>query len=121
LSPKIILTQLKAGRAVPVDDMARVLNKMGYPVIVTKDVGKAIERAQALADRQDLICAAGSLYLAGEVKQIFPQTISCDKRPDTISISKDNDPGMRRAGSANKVSQRKRRGMKLDKKRTYSS
>ena len=121
LSPKIILTQLKAGRAVAVDDMARVLNKMGYPVIVTKNVGKAIERAQALADRKDLICAAGSLYLAGEVKQIFPQTISCDKRPDTISISKDNDPGMRRAGSASKVSQRKRRGMKLDKKRTYSS
>ena len=83
LSPKIILTQLKVGRAVPVDDMARVLNKMGYPVIVTENVGKAIERAQALADRQDLICAAGSLYLAGEVKQIFPQTISCDKKPET--------------------------------------
>ena len=85
LSPKIILTQLKAGRAVPVDDMAKVLNKMGYPVIVTKNVGKAIERAQALADPKDLICAAGSLYLAGEVKQIFPQTVSCDKRPETVS------------------------------------
>ena len=83
LSPKIILTQLKAGRAVSVDDMARVLNEMGYPVIVTKNVGKAIERAQALADKRDLICAVGSLYLAGEVKQIFPQTISCDKRPET--------------------------------------
>jgi len=80
LSPKIILTQLKVGRAVPVDDMARVLNEMGYPVIVTKNVGKAIERAQALADRKDLICAAGSLYLAGEVKQIFPQNVSYDKR-----------------------------------------
>jgi len=83
LSPRIILTQLKTRRAVPVDDMARVLNKMEYPVIVTENVGKAIERAQALADRQDLICAAGSLYLAGEVKQIFPRTISCDKRPKT--------------------------------------
>ena len=60
--------------------MARVLNEMGYPVIVTKNVGKAIERAQALADRKDLICAAGSLYLAGEVKQIFPQNVSYDKR-----------------------------------------
>jgi len=85
LCPKIILTQLKAGRAVPVNDMARVLNEMGYPVIVTENVGKAIERAQALADRQDLICATGSLYLAGEVKQIFPQTISCDKKPEAGS------------------------------------
>ena len=83
LSPKIIITQLRAGRAVPVDEMVKVLNKRGYPVIVTENVGKAIERAQAIACRQDLICAAGSLYLAGEVKQIFPQTISCDKRPET--------------------------------------
>jgi dihydrofolate synthase/folylpolyglutamate synthase len=83
LSPKIIITQLKAGRAVSVDNMKRVLNKREYPVIVTENVGKAIERAQAIACRQDLICATGSLYLAGEVKQIFPQTISCDKRPET--------------------------------------
>ena len=79
LCSKIILTQLKAGRAVPVDNMACVFRKMGYSVIVTENVGKAIERAQAIAKRQDLICAAGSLYLAGEVKQIFPQTISYDK------------------------------------------
>jgi len=80
LSPKIILTQLKAGRAVPVEDMERVLNKRGYPAIVTENVAKAIELAQAIADRQDLICAAGSLYLAGEVKQIFAQNVSCDMR-----------------------------------------
>jgi dihydrofolate synthase / folylpolyglutamate synthase len=80
LRPKIILTQLKAGRAVPVDDMAKVLNKVGYPAIVTENVEKAIERSQALAGGQDLICATGSLYLAGEVKQSFPQTISCDKK-----------------------------------------
>jgi dihydrofolate synthase / folylpolyglutamate synthase len=81
LCPKIILTQLKSPRAVSVQDLAKVLDKMGYPVIVTENVGKAVERAQTLAGRQDLICAAGSLYLAGEVKQTFPQIISCDKRP----------------------------------------
>ncbi len=80
LSSKIIVTQLKTGRAVPVVDMTYELTKMGYPVIVTENTGKAIERALAIANRKDLICAAGSLYLAGEVKQIFPQTISCDKR-----------------------------------------
>ena len=85
LSPKIILTQLKAGRAVSAGDMERVLNKRGYPAIVTENVGRAIERAQAIACRQDLICATGSLYLAGEVKQIFPQTVSCDMRPKTRS------------------------------------
>ena len=81
LSPQIIITQLKAPRAVPVADLERVLSKSGYPVIVTENVAKAIERAKAIAGRQDVICAAGSLYLAGEVKQIFPQTVSCVKRP----------------------------------------
>jgi dihydrofolate synthase / folylpolyglutamate synthase len=80
LCPKIILTQLKSPRAVSVPDMANFLGKRGYPVIVTESVGKAIERAKAIACRQDLICAAGSLYLAGEVKQTFHQIISCDKR-----------------------------------------
>ena len=79
LSPKIIITQLKSPRAVLVADLERVLSKRGYPVIVTENVGNAIERALAIASRNDLICAAGSLYLAGEVKQIFPQTVSCDK------------------------------------------
>jgi len=80
LSPKLITAQLKAPRAVPVTDMERVLSKRGYPVIVTENVTLAIARAMAIAGRQDLICAAGSLYLAGEVKQIFPQTVSCVKR-----------------------------------------
>jgi dihydrofolate synthase/folylpolyglutamate synthase len=80
LSPKIIITQLKAPRAVTVEDLERVLNKSGYPVIVTENVAQAIAQALAIAGRQDVICAAGSLYLAGEVKQIFPQTVSCAKR-----------------------------------------
>jgi len=80
LSPKIIITQLKAQRAVPVADLERVLNKRGYPVIVTENVAKAIARAREIANERDLICAAGSLYLAGEVKQIFPKSVSCVKK-----------------------------------------
>ena len=51
---------------------------MGYPAIVTENVGQAIERAQALAQKQDLICATGSFYLAGEIKQAFPKLVLCD-------------------------------------------
>ena len=79
LSPKIIITQLKSPRAVQVRDMEKVLKKSGCPVISTENVAKAIERALAMAGSHDVICVAGSLYLAGEVKQIFPQTLSCDK------------------------------------------
>jgi len=71
LAPIIILTQLKTKRTVSVSDIMETVKKMGYPAIVTKKVNQAIERAQALAKKQDLICATGSFYLAGEVKQVF--------------------------------------------------
>jgi dihydrofolate synthase/folylpolyglutamate synthase len=78
LAPIIILTQLKTKRAVPVNDMMETLKKMGYPAIVTENVGQAIKRVQAMAKKQDLICATGSFYLAGEVKQAFPKLVLCD-------------------------------------------
>jgi dihydrofolate synthase/folylpolyglutamate synthase len=78
LAPIIILTQLKTKRAVPVNDMMETVKKMGYPAIATENVGQAIKRAQALAKKQDMICAAGSFYLAGEVKQTFPKLVLYD-------------------------------------------
>ena len=78
LASIIILTQLKTKRAVPVNDIMETVKKMGYPAIVTENVGQAIERAQAMAKKQDLICATGSFYLAGEVKQAFPKLALCD-------------------------------------------
>jgi dihydrofolate synthase/folylpolyglutamate synthase len=78
LASIIILTQLKTKRAVPVNDIMETVKKMGYPAIVTDNVKQAIERAQALAKKQDLICATGSFYLAGEIKQAFPKLVLCD-------------------------------------------
>ena len=65
-------------RALPVNDIMETVKKMGYTAIVTKNVGQAIEQAQAMAKKQDLICATGSFYLAGEVKQAFPKLALCD-------------------------------------------
>jgi len=78
LAPIIILTQLKTKRAALVNDIMETVKKMGYSAIVTNNVNQAIERAQALAKKQDLICATGSFYLAGEVKQAFPKHVLCD-------------------------------------------
>lgn len=79
LANKIILTKLKTTRAELTDNILKILEKIGYKAIVTQNVGQAIQKAQALAEKKDLICATGSLYLAGEVKQKFPKTVSCDK------------------------------------------
>jgi dihydrofolate synthase/folylpolyglutamate synthase len=71
LASVIILTQLKTKRAVPVNDIMEIVKKMGYPAIVTKNVNRAIEQAQTMAKKHDLICATGSFYLVGEIKQAF--------------------------------------------------
>jgi dihydrofolate synthase / folylpolyglutamate synthase len=71
LAQIIILTQLKTERAVPVNVINETVLKMGRTSLVTENVSQAIEGALALAGKQDLICATGSFYLAGEVKQAF--------------------------------------------------
>ena len=79
LANKIILTKLRTTRAELPGNMMKILGKIGYKAIVTQNIGQAIRKAQALAEKNDLICATGSFYLAGEVKQKFPKIVSCDK------------------------------------------
>ena len=81
LTQKIILTQLQSERAVPVANLNEYVKKMGYKAIITKNVAEAIRRAFDLAGKNDMICAAGSLYLAGELKQAFLKLPSYDKKP----------------------------------------
>jgi dihydrofolate synthase / folylpolyglutamate synthase len=71
LASIIIVTQIKTARAVPVNDIMEAVQKMGYTAIITEDVNQAIKQALNMARKQDLICATGSFYLAGEVKQAF--------------------------------------------------
>jgi len=77
----IIITQLQAKRAVPVANIQECVQKMGYQSIIAENVRDSVNRAFDLAGEGDLICAAGSLYLAGEIKQAFPKAASYDKKP----------------------------------------
>jgi len=80
LAHRIILTQLASRRAVPVADLEKYVEKMGYKAIVTYNAAEAVRRAFNLAGGNDMICAAGSLYLAGEIKQAFPGKASYDRK-----------------------------------------
>ncbi|MCE5211063.1 MAG: bifunctional folylpolyglutamate synthase/dihydrofolate synthase [Deltaproteobacteria bacterium] len=71
LAQKIILTQLKTERTVPVNVIGKTVRKMGRVPVITGNVDQAMERALTMAGKQDLICATGSFYLAGEIKQAF--------------------------------------------------
>jgi dihydrofolate synthase/folylpolyglutamate synthase len=80
LASVIILTQIKTGRAIPVNDLSETVHKMGYTAIVTQNVNEAIATGLRVAEKQDLICATGSFYLAGEIKQTFPKITLCDNK-----------------------------------------
>jgi len=74
-----ILPPLQTGRAIPAQQMALIMKDMGYKAIVVESVDQAVRKALEMADDGDMVCALGSLYLAGEVKQSFHQIHSCGK------------------------------------------
>lgn len=80
LAHKILLPPLATKRAVAPEVLATFLDGMGHPARICESVAASIRQALQCAGQDDLICACGSLYLAGEVKQIFPEIICCDKR-----------------------------------------
>lgn len=73
LSPradKIILTRPGGERALPAEKLLPFVGKHNDSVEVIENSEKALVRAFALADKNDLICVAGSLYLVGEIKKV---------------------------------------------------
>lgn len=72
-----ILPQIKAARALAARDLALEAREMGFRVQEADNVDEAIRRAMKRAKEDDVICCAGSLYLAGEVKQSFHRIHSC--------------------------------------------
>ena len=75
----IILPPLATGRAIPPRRLACMIKAWSCRFITVDNVGQAVRKALEMADHQDMVCAAGSLYLAGEVKQAFHQMHSCGK------------------------------------------
>lgn len=83
LADRIFLPPLKTKRAVAPQVLAAFIESLGYPALMPENVTVSVMQALQCAVKDDLICACGSLYLAGEVKQIFSEIICCDKRPTT--------------------------------------
>jgi len=86
-----ILPPLQTGRAVPAREMGRVMKGLGYRAVVSGSVNQAILKAMKMAGDGDIICALGSFYLAGEVKQVFHQIHSCDKQHGSTATRESDD------------------------------
>ena len=66
LSPQVIVTRAAHSRAAPLSTLVAEFSKQGIELEIRETVTEAISRALSLADRTDLICVTGSLFVVAE-------------------------------------------------------
>jgi len=71
LSPQVIVTQTEHSRAAPLSTLAAEFTKRGIEPENRETVTEAISRALSLADRTDIICVTGSLFVVAESLDYF--------------------------------------------------
>lgn len=69
----LILTQAHHSRVAPLETLSRLAASYSIPTIVALTVSDALEIARAEAASEDVICAAGSLFIAAEARALILQ------------------------------------------------
>jgi len=68
----------RSPRAVPAEEIARQAEARGIAAEIVPDAVEAVARAVALADEEDLVVVAGSLYVVGEVRAAYRRVAGRD-------------------------------------------
>jgi dihydrofolate synthase/folylpolyglutamate synthase len=71
LSPQVIVTQASHSRAAPPSTLVAEFNKRGIEPEIGETTAQALSRALSLADRTDVICVTGSLFVVAEALHYF--------------------------------------------------
>lgn len=71
LAETVIFTKPRYVRAASPEMLRRLARPFLKKHYVIPDPASAIQQAKTLADSEDLICITGSLYFAGEIKELF--------------------------------------------------
>jgi dihydrofolate synthase/folylpolyglutamate synthase len=71
LSPQVIVTHSSHPRAAYPSDVAAEFIKRGIMPEVAESVPQALSRALSLADKEDLVCVTGSLFVVAEALACF--------------------------------------------------
>ena len=80
IADQIILTEVNNPRAVKPEDMKAEMADFCGDVMITHGIVSALEKAKLIAGPQDIICITGSVYLAGEVMQVFAEAEQCTSK-----------------------------------------
>lgn len=67
----VICTEADTPRAMPADELGAVASDEGYDVEVVPEPSDAMARALAVADEEDVIFGAGSLYVVGNLRDAW--------------------------------------------------
>ena len=71
LSPQVIVTRTPHSRAAPLSTLAAEFSKRGIEPEIRETVAQALSRALSLADKTDIICVTGSLFVVAEALDYF--------------------------------------------------
>jgi len=75
LAENVILTKPRYQRAASPEEIARRIGPGAEKCLMISDMSEALDRARELAAPDDLICITGSLYFAGEVKELWGEPV----------------------------------------------
>jgi dihydrofolate synthase/folylpolyglutamate synthase len=89
LADRVILTRPTSERALSPEVLRQVAGSYHEDIAVVENPADALRYALSLAEEDDLVCAAGSLYLVGEVKKLQKTR----KWDSTYVIPGDKPPG----------------------------
>jgi len=71
LNPTIVATAYRSGRALEPEEIKRACLEMNLKCETRPSVKEAVERARELAEEGDLILVSGSIYIAGEARDLY--------------------------------------------------
>jgi len=71
LSPQVIVTRTPHSRAAPLSTLSAEFTKRGIEPEIRETVSEALSRALSLADKTDIICVTGSLFVVAEALAYF--------------------------------------------------
>ncbi|MGV8074841.1 MAG: bifunctional folylpolyglutamate synthase/dihydrofolate synthase [Syntrophobacteraceae bacterium] len=75
LAETAIFTQPRYSRAASPEELGRIAGSYIQRQYVIPDPASAIRQARLFAAQDDLICITGSLYFAGEIKELFGERV----------------------------------------------
>lgn len=71
LADEIIITEIDSPRRMEAEKLSKEIEKVNKNIIIEKNIKKAVDESFSIAEKDDLILFAGSIYLIGDVRKIL--------------------------------------------------